>query len=67
MPLCFVFFADFVDDPVCQAVQHAVGCAGANDKIIGKHGDFLQIEQQDVFPFFFFKGINNGVGKFERI
>lgn len=50
-----------------ERVQHTSAGACADDEIIGKRRDFLDIDQQDVFALFVFQGINNGAGKFESV
>ncbi|MEN9564468.1 MAG: hypothetical protein RIR73_2712 [Chloroflexota bacterium] len=54
-----VFLADFVDGGIGKGVEHAVTCASANDKIIGKGGYIFDVHQDDVFALFVFKSIND--------
>ena len=55
----FVFNADFINCSIGEGVEHAVACAGANDKIIGKGSYIFDVHQDDVFAFFVFKRIND--------
>lgn len=42
-----------------KSAKHALAGAGANDKIFGKVGQLMNIEQKDVFTFFLFQVIDN--------
>ena len=61
-----VLLARFVIDTVRKRVQHAVAGAGADDEIIGKGCDFVNIEQDNIFALLFFQGIYNGMSKIKR-
>jgi hypothetical protein len=63
----FVFLERFFDHPICQGVQHAVAGGGTDNKIIRKGSNLFDIQQDNIFTFFIFKGIDNGMGKFECI
>ncbi len=62
-----MFRADSIQRAVGQRVQHAVTGAVAEYKIIGKGRYVFYIKQEDVFTFFVFKRINNGVSKFKCV
>lgn len=66
--LLFAFFrvlgADVFNDRFCERVDHAVTGAGANNEIIGKGNDVFQVNKDDVFPFFIFKGVYDFTSKF---
>lgn len=63
----FMFNADFVDGSIGEGVKHAVAGAGANDEVVGKRRNFLNVEQNDVFAFFVFKGVDYVAGKVQCI
>jgi hypothetical protein len=48
----------FLDYGIRQAVQHAVTGPVAQDEKISKGCDFVNIQEQKIFRFFFFQGIN---------
>ena len=59
--LLFSLFLEFGAN-VCNGgfgkrVEHAVAGAGADDEIICEGNNVLQIDQDDVFPFFVFQGV----------
>ncbi len=60
----FMFGANIFDGGFGERVYHAVTGAGADDEIVGKRDDFFQIYQDDVFPFFIFKGVYDFTSKF---
>jgi hypothetical protein len=62
-----IFCAHFVANGIGQGIEHSVAAACANDKIVGKGYNALQVDQDDLFGFFFFKGVDNGMGNFKRI
>lgn len=63
--LFFAFFAvlrtDGIQRAFGQRIQHAVTGAVTDDKIIGKGRDFFDVEQKDVFAFFIFERVDNGM------
>jgi hypothetical protein len=50
-----------------QRVEHAVTGAIANDKIICKRRDVLDVEKQDVFTLFVLQGSDDFMCKFECV
>lgn len=66
--LLFAFFgmfrADVFDDRFCERIDHAVAGSGTNNEIIGKGNDVFQVNKDDVFPFFIFKGVYDFTSKF---
>ena len=67
-PLLFAFFcmfgADVFYDRFCERVDHTVAGAGTDNEIIGKWNDVFQVNKDDVFPFFIFKGVYDFTSKF---
>lgn len=59
----FVLAFDRLQHRLGERVQHAVTRPCADDEIIGKGRDLLDIDQQNVFTLFVFQGIHNGTGK----
>ncbi len=64
LPLFSVIRANIFDGGVGERVNHTVTCAGADDEVISKGYDVFQVNQDDVFPFFIFKGIYDFACKF---
>ena len=52
-----MFGANVVNDGFCKRVHHSVTGAGANDEIVSKGDNLFNIQQDNVFPFFIFKGV----------
>ena len=55
----------FLDDAICQRIQHAAAGGGANNEIISKGSDPFQVQKEDIFPFFIFQGINDRMSKIQ--
>lgn len=66
-PLPSMFFADFFHSGIRKGIKHTVTGAGADDKVIGKGNDILQVHQDNVFTLFVFQGVYDFAGKFECI
>jgi hypothetical protein len=49
---------------LCKRVKHAVAGTVANDKIIGKRCNILDVKKQDVFTLFVLQGFDDFMGKF---
>lgn len=47
-------FFDSFDCGVCQGLQHPVAGAGADDKVLGKVGQLVNVHQDDIFRLLFF-------------
>ncbi len=66
--LLFAFFlmfdANVFYDGFGEGVDHTVAGAGANDEIIGKGYDVFQVDKDDVFSLFIFKGVYDFTSKF---
>ncbi len=66
--LLFAFFlmvgTDVFNGGFCEGVDHAVAGAGADDEIISKRYDIFQVDKDDVFPLFVFKGIYDFTSKY---
>jgi hypothetical protein len=54
-----VLFQHVFNDGISQRVEHPVTGAGAEDEVICKGNDFFEIDQDDIFTLFIFKGIYN--------
>ena len=50
-----------------ERVQHAITGTVANDKIICKRCDVLDVEKQDVFALSVLQGVDDLMGKFECV
>lgn len=59
-----VFDSNVIQHGIGKGVDHAVAGAGTNDKIISKRNHFLDIDQDNIFPFFIFQGVNDFTSKF---
>jgi len=60
-----VVLADGFVHALGERVEHTVAGAVADDEVIGERSYILDVDQQDVFAFFIFQGIDDGAGKFE--
>jgi len=60
----FTFGANIIDVGFGERVKHAVTGAGADDEIISKGYDVFQIDQDNILPFFIFKGVYDFTSKF---
>lgn len=65
--LLLIFLADVVHGGAGERVQHAVAGAGADDEIVGERNDVFQVQQDDVFPFFIFKGVYDFTSEFKCV
>ena len=63
----FVLFECFFDHPIRQGIHHAVAGGGADDKVIREGSNLFNIQQENIFTFFIFQGIYNGMRKFKCI
>ena len=64
LSLLVVLGANVFDRGSGERVEHAVACAGADHEIVGKRNNIFNIYQDDVFPFFVFKGVYDFTCKF---
>ena len=64
--LLIILFCRF-EDTFSKRIQHAVAGAVADDKIIGKRCDVLDVEKQDVFALFVLQGGDDCMCKFECV
>jgi hypothetical protein len=55
------------EDCLGKRVEHTVAGAVADDKIIGKRCDVLDVEKQDVLALFVLQGVDDLMGKFECV
>jgi len=67
LALLFMFGANVFDGGVGKRIDHAVTGAGANNEIVSKGYDFFQVYQDNIFPFFVFKGVYNFACKFQCV
>jgi hypothetical protein len=65
--LLLMFNTDVINHGVGQRIDHAVAGASADDKIIGKGNNFLNIDQYNIFTLFIFQGVNNFASKFQCV
>ena len=65
--LFFVFFSDVVNDGIRKRIDHAVTGAGTDNEIVGKRDNAFQVNQDDVFALFVFKGVYNFACKFKCV
>jgi hypothetical protein len=65
--LLLMFNTDVINYGVGQCINHAVAGAGANDKIIGKGNNFLNIDQYNIFTLFIFQGVDDFASKFKCV
>jgi hypothetical protein len=63
----FMFFMRFFDHSIGQSIQHAVAGGGTNNKVIREGSNLFNIQQENIFAFFIFQGIDNGTRKFKCI
>jgi hypothetical protein len=56
-----------VNNGIGQRIDHAVAGAGADDKVVGKRDNAFQVNQDNVFTLFVFKGIYDFTSKFECV
>ena len=61
-----VFFQGF-EHAFGERVQHTVAGTVADDEIIGKRSDILDVEQQNVFALFVLQGFDDFMGKIESV
>ena len=65
--LFIMFGADVFNGGFGERIQHAVAGAGTNDEVVGKRYDILQIDQDNIFAFFIFKGVYDFTCKFQCV
>lgn len=65
--LFIVFHAGLLHHSICKGIQHTVAGGSTDNEVICKGGDLFDIQQEDIFSFLFFKGINDRVCKFQGI
>ena len=66
-PLPIVIYARLLYHPIRQGIQHAVTGGSADNEVIREGCDLFNIQQDDIFAFLFFKGIDDRVCKFQCI
>ncbi len=63
----FMLFTRFFNHSIGQSIQHAIAGGGTNNKVIREGGDLFDVQQENIFAFFIFQGIDNGMRKFKCI
>ena len=66
-PLLLMLYADIFNNGFCESIDHAVAGAGTNNEIIGKGYDIFQVNKDDVFSLFIFKGVYDFTSKFQCV
>jgi hypothetical protein len=56
-----------INNGISQRIDHAVTGAGADNKVVGKRDNAFQINQDNVFTLFVFKGAYNFTSKFKCV
>lgn len=59
-----VFDTNILKYRIGEGVDHAVAGAGTDDEIISKRNNFLDIDQDNIFPLFVFQGVDDFTSKF---
>jgi hypothetical protein len=68
LPSLFIMFGpDVINSGIRQRIDHTVTGTGADNKIISKRDDAFQVNQDDIFALFVFKGIYNFACKFKCV
>lgn len=62
--LFLVFHTNIIEHRIRERVNHAIAGAGADDEIISKGNDFLNIDQDNIFSLFIFQRVDNFTSKF---
>ena len=61
----FMLYERFFDNTVCQGIQHAIAGGSTDNKVVCKGNDPFKIQQNNIFAFLVFQGIDNRVCKFQ--
>lgn len=56
-----------INNGIGKRIDHAVTGAGTDNKIVGKRDNAFQINQDNIFTLFVFKGIYNFASKFKCV
>jgi hypothetical protein len=67
LPLFIMFGSNVVNGGIGKRVDHAVTGAGADNEIVGKRDNAFQVNQDDIFTLFVFKGVYNFSRKFKCV
>jgi hypothetical protein len=62
-----VFDTNIINHRVRERIDHAVAGTGADDEIISKGNNFLNIDQDNIFPLFIFQGVDDFTSKFQCV
>jgi hypothetical protein len=63
----FMLFMRFFDYSIGQSIQHAVAGGSTDNEVIREGSNLFYIQQENIFAFLIFQGIDNGVRKFKCI
>ena len=63
----FMLNERLLDDTISQGIQHTIAGGSTDDEVIGERNEFFNIQQEDIFAFLVFQGIDNCVCKFKCI
>ncbi len=63
----FMLFMRFFDYSIGQGIQHAVTGSSTNNEVIREGSNLFYVQQENIFAFFIFQGIDDGMRKFKCI
>ena len=62
-----MFGPNIVNGSISKCVDHTVAGTGTDNEIVGKRDNAFQVDQDDIFTLFVFKGVNNFSRKFKCV
>ena len=65
--LLLIFNANIIHHRIREGIDHAVAGTGADDEIISKGNNFLNIDQDNIFTLFIFQGVDDFTSKFQCV
>jgi hypothetical protein len=65
--LLLEFDTNVIQYGIREGIDHAIAGAGADDEIISKGNNFLNIDQDNIFPLFIFQGVDDFTSKFQCV
>jgi hypothetical protein len=65
--LLFVLDTGLFDHSICQGIEHTVAGGSTDNEVVGEGSQFFNVQQEDIFTFFVFQGIDNGMCQFQSI
>lgn len=66
-PLLLMFDTNIIQHGIREGIDHAVAGAGADDEIISKGNNFLNIDQDNIFSLFIFQRVDDFTSKFQCV